>query len=447
MVRRPTNPFMNSPLRACHAAAAAGVSLLFAGCGATSQSPITPVTAQLSNGVSVVVVHLPGSPHVSLFSFVPLALAVDGPDQVQWSHLIEHLVIRSTISGDLRQANAETMHDHMRLDFYGDTGNWKEGLGHHQRWLAGIPFTAENLAAEKPKVIAECDFTARSFSTHKFGLAAWAHGFRHGKSHVRIKGDVLDAPLEMVQRHRDEHFFVPAATTICVVGGVDAPTFLAEAEKELGRIETRAKLVPATPASIPRSRELTWDMDAHHFVETWPIPDPSHEDYAALQAAAQWLNTEFFTDASLKDAAGLTLAGADLIIPEGTFFYISASLRPPGQHEMIEKKLEAHLSRLGTNGEKAAQLGSQLSFSLRRVPNSATLLAQASSGMSRSMIEANAGLWFGTQVHRYKANRSELARRLDGLTRTQIEKVVGKYLTAERRAVTLIRPGVEAKAN
>lgn len=436
---------MNSPLPASHAAAATVMALLLTSCGANSRGPITPAIDRLSNGISVVVVHLPESPHVSLFTFLPLGLAVDGPDQAQWSHLVEHLVIRSTISGDLRQANAETMPDHMRLDFNGDTGNWKEGLAHHKRWLAGVPFTAENLAAEKPKVIAECDFTAQTFATHKFGLAAWAQGFRHGKSHVRIKGDVLEATLEMVQRHRDEALFIPAATTICIVGGVDPKSFLAEAERELGRLESRAKPIPATQPSTARSGDLTWDMDAHHLVQTWPIPDPSHQDYAALLAAAQWLNMQLFSDASLKEVAGLTLAGADLFIPEGTFFYISASLRPPGQTEVIEKQVRAHLSRLAANGEAAAQLGPQLAFSMRQVPNLAAIQAQAAPGVSRSMIEGNAGLWFATLAHRYKANREDLAKRLGRVSRAEIQNAVGKYLTDERRTVTIVRPGVEAK--
>ena len=438
---------MNLVPQTSQAAAVLGAAWLFISCSANSRSPLTPETMSLSNGMSVVVVHLPDSPHVSIFSFLPLALGVDGPDQAQWSHLVEHLVVRSTISGDLREANAETMHDHMRLDFYGDIGNWTEGLRHHQRWLAGIPFTSGNLAAEKPKVIAECDFTARNVATHKFGLAAWAQGFRHGKSHIRIKGDVLDATLEMVQRHRDEYLFVPGATTICAVGGVDAKTFFAEAEKELGQIQSRARLVPATAASIPESRDVTWDMDAHHLVQSWPIPGPAHEDYAALLATAQWLTTQLMADASLKEIAGMTLAGADLFIPEGAFFYVSASLRPPGQRELIEKKMEAHVRQLAANSEKIAQLGAQLSFSLRRVANPAILRAQATPEMSRAMIEGNAGLWFATQVHRYQAHRAALARRLDALSRRQVENVIGKYLAAERRAVTMLRPGVEAKPN
>lgn len=105
-----------------------------------------------------------------------LGLAGDGPGQAQWSHLLEHLVCRSTGLADLSRANAATRPDHMRLDFYGNAANWKEGLSHHHRWLEGAPFTAASLAAEKPKVKSECDFTSKNCATHKLAIAAWAQG-------------------------------------------------------------------------------------------------------------------------------------------------------------------------------------------------------------------------------------------------------------------------------
>src|SRR5256885_874192 len=100
-----------------------------------------------------------------------MGLTADGAGQTQWAHLVEHLVIRSTVASDLSIANAETLPDHMRLDFYGGTNNWKEGLSHVQRWLRGVPFTAQSLAAEKPKVNQEVDYTVKNFATHKFALA------------------------------------------------------------------------------------------------------------------------------------------------------------------------------------------------------------------------------------------------------------------------------------
>jgi predicted Zn-dependent peptidase len=239
-------------------------TFLFVASGSRVPAQIAPVIQKLSNGIQVVVVHFPSSSNFSLLTFLPLGLADDGANQAQWSHLVEHLVIRSTIPDDLRQANAETLPDHMRLDFYGNTANWKEGLSHHKRWLDGVPFTEASLKTEKPRVIAECDFTAKNFATHKFALGAWAHAFRHGKSHVAMKGDVLDARLEEVQRYRDEHLFVPERTTVCAVGGVDPKTFLAEAEQELGRLQSRAKV--SAPQSGPTLRQgrlqVTWDLEA-----------------------------------------------------------------------------------------------------------------------------------------------------------------------------------------
>src|SRR5438874_801243 len=105
-------------------------------------------TQTLKNGIRVIAVHNPGSKSESIFSFLPLGLTGDGPGQVQWSHLLEHLVVRSTTS-DLEHFNAETLDDHMRLDFYGTTSNWQEGLDHHRRWIEGVPFTGKSLQQEK----------------------------------------------------------------------------------------------------------------------------------------------------------------------------------------------------------------------------------------------------------------------------------------------------------
>jgi hypothetical protein len=80
----------------------------------------------LTNGLRVVAIHFPSSTNASIYTFLPLSLTTDDAGQAQWSHLVEHLVIRSTIPDDSREANAETLPDHMRLDFYGNVGNWKE---------------------------------------------------------------------------------------------------------------------------------------------------------------------------------------------------------------------------------------------------------------------------------------------------------------------------------
>src|ERR1051325_9881603 len=80
----------------------------------------------LTNGIRVVSVYFPNSTNISIFTYSPMGLASDGPKQAQWAHLVEHLVIRSTVPDDSSTANAETLPEHMRLDFYGNISNWKE---------------------------------------------------------------------------------------------------------------------------------------------------------------------------------------------------------------------------------------------------------------------------------------------------------------------------------
>jgi hypothetical protein len=59
----------------------------------------------LENGIRILAIEFPASAHVSIFSFLPLGLTSDGPGQAQWSHLVEHLVIRSTIPEQTATAN------------------------------------------------------------------------------------------------------------------------------------------------------------------------------------------------------------------------------------------------------------------------------------------------------------------------------------------------------
>src|SRR2546430_6611920 len=297
------------------------------GCQRAFAKPPATESITLTNSIRVVAVYFPGSTNVAIFTYLPMSLASDGPQQTQWAHLIEHLVIRSTAPGGSPVANAETLPDHMRLDVYGDNSNWQEGLKHTADWLRGVPFTQADLDAEKPKVNAECDFTIKNFVTHKFAMAAWAQGYRHNQNHAAVKGDILKATLAEIQKYRDERLVVLTNVVVCAVGGIEPGKLLSAFTQKLGAIQSNAKPVAPLKAH-PGNREMTWDLDARHLVLTWPIPSLDHADYPALLVAAQWLNMQFFGDEGLKQLTGMTLAGVDLTTPEGNFFFVSASLRP-----------------------------------------------------------------------------------------------------------------------
>ena len=396
----------------------------------------------LANSIRVLSVHFPGSTNVSIFSFLPLGLVTDGPGRAQWSHLVEHLVIRSTVPANSRQANAETMPDYMRLDFYGDAGNWRGGLAHHRRWLAGVPFSAGSLAAEKPLVNHECDFTARNFATHKFAIGAWSQGLRHGQQRVALKGDVQRAGLADVQRWRDEWLVLSNRVLVCFVGGLEANAVFAEAEKQLGALKPRAASLPAAKAN-PRNMDLTWDLEARHLLLTGPIPDCQHDDYAALTTAAQLLNMLLVSEPQLTRQTGMVFAGADLATPEGAFFYVSASLRPGTDFETLRRALLAKVGRLSSDPAQISQLSFitlQLSRSLKDVPSPEQVQAQMPAGMDPALVEGNLGLQFAAQDYRYGTRREALAKQLVDITPAKVQEAARRYLSETNALVCTLRP-------
>lgn len=403
-----------------------------------AQSSIT-----LSNGIRVVSVYFPGSTNVSIFTFLPLGLAKDGPNQTQWSHLVEHLVVRSTFPGSLAMANAETLPDHMRLDFYGNKDNWKQGLSHHRRWLEGVPFTEANLEVEKPKVKSEGSNVARNLFTGKFALAAWAQGVRHDQTNAAVQGDIDHASLKDIQTYRDNHLAVLTNVVVCIVGGIDSTEVRTVVTGELEAIKSTA--VPVVQVKLhPGDRQMSWDLKARHVIISWPIPGPETDDFAALFAAAQWLNVQMFQDLELKALTGQACAGADLTTPEGNFFYVSASLRPKASFKNVREKLEHYVQLLNASSNEnlsiLPELSQQLAESFSTIPDFAVLKAQLPANVDPAMMEGNIGLQWGMNEYRYGGNKSGLAKRLSKLTAQDVQRVSKTCLSDSKCTVITLRP-------
>ncbi len=410
---------------------------LLAGAGLCPAKPRVE-SFTLESGIQVVSIHMPDSNNVSIFTFLPMGLACDGAGRAQWSHLIEHLTIRTTVPGGSREANAETLPDHTRLDFYGTVDNWREGLSHHGRWLKGTSFTAESLGAEKRAVNRECDFVAQRQFTHKFAMAAWGQGYRHGLGHAAIKGDVERAELGDVQGYRDRRLAVADRILICVVGGIDCGTLRPAISTELGKIRLQAKAVE--PVKLhPGNRTITWDMNARHLMLTWPIPPCSHPDYPALLVARQWLTMRLFSDPQIKKATGMALAGVDLAVPEGSFFYVSASLKPDAAVEDVRKSVEQHLQALrSAAGFELPMIAGRLSLQFTNITDPKTVRAQSPANVSDAMIEGNIGLQWATQEFRYGPARPIIAKRLATLKAGDVQQAAAKYLSPGNCSLCLI---------
>jgi predicted Zn-dependent peptidase len=416
------------------------VSSLF--CLRSSAATVVTKSWSLTNGIRVVSVYFPNSTNLSIFTYSPMGLASDGSKQAQWSHLAEHLVIRSTVPDDFSIANAETLPDHMRLDFYGNISNWKEGLSHHHRWLEGMPFTEQTLVAEKLRVKSECDSTVRNLATHKFALAAWAQGVRHGQTFAALKGDIDRASLGEIQAYRDAHLVVLSNLVVCVVGGVRPEEVRAEASPRLEALQSKAKLATAVKLH-PGKHEMSWDLNARHIVLSWPIPSSEEPDFASLVVAGQRLTMQFYMDNRLKALTGMTLAGADLRTPEGNFFYISASVRPDTSLAEVEKLLRKYVSDLSAPGADLSwvpMFGQQLAESATALPDLDALKTQIPPNVTIEQVEGNLGLQWGMNEFRYGTRKTGLVENLRRLTAENVRQTAKKYLSDSNCVSVTLQP-------
>ncbi len=426
------------------------ILLLVAGLGLGLPAPAAaPDTAQrhLPNGVTALALHFPGSTNVAVFSFLPMGLAGDGPGQTQWSHLIEHLVLRRTVPAEARWANAETLPDHLRLDFYGHNGNWREGLEHQRQWLTGGAMEEPMLAAEKLNVLRECDFTERTLATHKFAIAGWNQVMRNNPPHVGVRSDVTNAKREELERLRNKHLFVPMRTTVCMVGGVATDEALAAMAETFGELESVATVRGFSPLP-PGEHAVTWDLASAHLLFTWPVPAPADREHAALMFAGQSLTMRLFNDPEMKAFSGVILAGTDLT-PDGTnwFFQLSASIKPGVDAGELESKILARLDSWLADDSAfgpAPLLGRRLGLGMLSAPDPQPLRANLPPNVTGATLEMNLGLQWAAQHHRYRDSVAKLAANLQALTATEVQSIARRLLGSATRTRIWFAPGKPA---
>jgi hypothetical protein len=159
-------------------------------------------------------------------------------------------------------------------------------------------------------------------------------------------------------------------------------------------------------------------------------------DHSALMVAARVLTMRLFGDAELKRLTGMTLAGSDLVTPEGNYFFVSASLRPEARFEDVRESIMAALKEVAANNSNpAAMIGRQLGDSLVNVPDPETLKSQMPAHVTPGMIEGNVGLQFGMHAHRYGEQRAALAERLSKVSADNVREAVRNHLSAGKAAV------------
>ncbi len=420
------------------------VSLILANCSLAFAAPPKLTRFKLNNGIRVVNLYVEGSKDVGIYSFLPLGLVTDGKEKTQWSHLIEHLTLRTTGAVDFKTSNAETMADNMRLDYYGNSDTWMQGVKQQAKWLSGLPFSPESLAEELPKALAELDYVEANLATHKFAQAAWNQVFRHGETDIAMRGDIQSAQLSDLQKYRDLHLVQADRVLLCVIGGVEMETLKPAMEEHLGSISMTAKTFPKLTVSpdIAKDQIATWDVKTTHYMETYAIPNLNDSDYPALFLASMLLRMSCMRDVQLKELTGSAFCGVDLITPEQVYLYISASIKPNTDIDKVKSRVRELINvlRKPENNTQVGMFALSLSMQLSSLPDITMLMQQKPDGISETMMLLQLGLTWGMLEYQYGDTLQLLPKAVANVSAEDVADVVNRYLSDELRMTLVLTP-------
>ena len=411
-----------------------------------SAAPPEVTRFTLSNGIKVVNLYVENSMDVGIFSYLPLGLVADGKAKTQWSHLIEHLVLRTTgpISNYMER-NGQTTYYGMHLDFMGTMDNWKQGLELQTKWLSNSPLSETDLAEELPKALSELDFVTANLSTGLCAMAAWNQVFRHGETDIAMRGAIESAELHELQAYRNHYLVHADRVLLCVIGRIESETLQEAMEEQLGHINLTANALPkatATPAQ-EKNRSATWDVNVTHYMETYAIPDSTHENYPAFFVAHMLLNQSLMMDTELKQLTGSIFCGADLVTPEQTYLYVTAALKPDTDIEKVKQRIGKLINRLKQpeNNAQVAMIATALSMQFSSPMDIEMVMQQHKpAGMTETMMLGNIGLQWGLLEYQYGDALPQFASALANVSADDVADVVNRYLTEDERMTLLLTP-------
>ncbi len=406
------------------------------------------VRLELPNGVTAAILFVEDAPKQSFFTFLPLGLYADGAHRAQFAHVAEHMLIRSTDPDSLQaegfEINGETTGSSLRLDTYAEPGKWRESLERHAGWVACRKVDAEVLEREKQRIAGELEGTVPRGYTHKWAMAAWSQIAGAGLEHAAVRGNVDGASVEEVAAYLKER--MPGARQVHVVAaGPIAPEKVATAlERNFGKLPAgpAAKQVkPEAEALVRGDLRATWDLDARHYLEWYPI---LAEDSATLVAAQLLAQHTFFALATSGKpglAGGKALVALDLSTSHGRALTINVALDEKTDVGELRAAIRSSLDGLFRNNAAGGVAGTiqRTKMQLAQLPDFASLRQRM--GERGHLIEAQTALTLSMEELRLGLTLPEILARLETLDPATIEELAGKVLAVEKRSSLLLELG------
>ncbi len=412
----------------------------------------------LDNGLTVSVLVAPDAPLQHTVTFLPHGLIDDGPGHTQWSHLVEHLILRHTdpegLFGEGYELNGETTTRSTHLDTYAEPHAWRTTLERHAAWLQPFEVDAPLLAREQEAVTQEVLALAAVGSTHKWADAAWAQVVRFGAEHVEVVGAVAGCTPSQATAALAGITGVRPGTHVAIVGAMPLEEVRVAVEEVFGPLPA-AKPVPAPAASgaaaadaaavgAPGDRHATWDLPQRHYVAWYALPDGDVVDRAAGEVLAARVNGRLALATAIRKPGLFALAGADLITPEGRFLRVTVGLPGEVELEPVADAIDDAVRDVLQPGIGVQPLGVflwQWAVGAAGDPEPGALRRDRErAGRADDRLEAQFAI---SPMYRQLGSDMTREQRLDGLRGLDLERleaIASEFLVKTRRASLLLAP-------
>jgi predicted Zn-dependent peptidase len=396
-------------------------------------------THSLSNGATLHVLTSKDAPKQATMTFLPLGLTSDRRDEAQFAHLGEHMMIRSTDPKLLKvgsiSLNGETTNEVLRLESLADPEDWAPALERHIKWLHNRTVDAKVLAREKVRIEGEERGTVPRGLNHKWAAVAWTQ-YMAGSDHAAVHGDVAAATIEGVRAYLQR---IPIRGAIIFAIG---PRTAAE---QVERLETTIKAVtaddekdtagaadadkkePEPAPHKPGHRQLTWDFDASHYLEWYPLPKDCSRVEA--QVIAQLLFSLCYRDSVLRAVPGYTAISA-VHHGDRNHLLFSANL----QEDTKEAQLQKSIAKVLKQSKPALRFQLNGKLLLKQILDFEMLQKQATTPKFRELIGMQHALNVGTACMRSRLSLKAMKTVYEALDAKRLIEFVDQALAQEHRS-------------
>jgi zinc protease len=314
----------------------------------TARAAEAPQVTRLANGLTVVSLEDNRFPLVSMRLFVHAGSGYETPKQAGLSHLLEHMVFKSTarrpagqVASDVEGAggaiNASTSFDATVFKVDLPAERWKLGLDVLKDMIFGAKFDPQELESERKVVLAELSRGRDNPDSRLFQLVqakAWPDK-AYGWPIIGFPETVSSFTGEDLQAYvRDR--YQPGAMVLVVVGKVTAAEVREQAEALFGDLRNDhpwtppAPYAPTPPAAGPSIAVEYGQWNKVRLQVAFPTPGLRSAEEAPLEVLAQLLGGDetgrlyrtFKHDKHLVD----DVSCSSLTLERGGLFLIEATL-------------------------------------------------------------------------------------------------------------------------